>query len=73
MDFTANYSLARSINYLNCKKHAKVFKVENDALRTSAHRSLITAHRSLITAHRSLITDYRTELYISSEDFSIFV
>ena len=66
MNFTANYSLAWLIDYLNRKNRAKVFKVENDALRTSAHRSLITAHRSLIT-------DYRTELYISSEDFSIFV
>ena len=44
----------------------KFFKVENDALRTSAHRSLITVHLLLFT-------DYRTELYISSEDFSIFV
>ncbi len=51
----------------------KFFKVENDALRTSAHRSLLTVHCSLLTAHRSLITDYRTELYISGEDFSIFV
>ena len=44
----------------------KFFKVENDALRTSAHRSLFTSHRSLIT-------DYRTELYTSGEDFPIFV
>ena len=44
----------------------KFFKVENDTLRTSAHRSLLTAHCSPFT-------DYRTELYISSEDFSIFV
>ena len=58
----------------------KFFKVENDALRTSAHRSLLTAHCSPLTAHRSLLTvhcspftDYRTELYISGEDFPIFV
>ena len=58
----------------------KFFKVENDALRTSAHRSLLTVHCSPLTAHRSLLTvhcspftDYRTELYISGEDFPIFV
>ena len=34
----------------------KFFKVENDALRTSAHRSLLTVHCSPFTAHRSLLT-----------------